>query len=67
MEIFQRWRDSFSFPPSDDDGGFNVVINQVTVNEAIAGIKQFSFNMENNPTIEAYAFHIILSCQKLLT
>jgi len=48
-EIYQAWRDSFTFIPLENGRGNTVVIHQETVNEVLAGVKQFTMNMSYSP------------------
>lgn len=53
-ELFQAWRDSFSFVPANNERGFVPVIDQDIINECIAGVKQLVFNMSSSPLVKAY-------------
>jgi len=53
VEVFRRWKDAFAFLPSKNGQGSTVVIDQETINEAIAGVKQFTFNMSDSPLAKA--------------
>jgi len=48
-ELYQTWRDSFTFIPLENGRGNTVVIHQETINAFISGIKHSTMNMSYSP------------------